>query len=108
MFALYAVLGLATYFLYRRLPAPPPAHRRAPAEPLRSSRAIVLLLAALFSLDAFGGGFIVQSLLALWLFDRFDLSLAAAGSFFFWSGVLAALSFLAAPRIAQLSLKLNF
>ncbi|HUH85659.1 MAG TPA: MFS transporter [Stellaceae bacterium] len=100
MFALYALLGLATYFLYRRLP-PPATRRAAPAQPLRSSRRIVLVLAALFSLDAFGGGFIVQSLLALWLFDRFGLSLAAAGSFFFWSNVLTALSFLAAPRIAD-------
>jgi MFS family permease len=100
MFALYALLGLATYFLYRRLP-PPPARHAAPAEPLGASRRIVLVLAALFSLDAFGGGFIVQSLLALWLFDHYGLSLAAAGSFFFWSNVLTALSFLAAPRIAQ-------
>ena len=90
----------ATYFLYRRLP-PPPARRAAPAEPLGSSRRIVLVLAALFSLDAFGGGFIVQSLLALWLFDHYGLSLAAAGNFFFWSNLLTALSFLAAPRIAQ-------
>jgi predicted MFS family arabinose efflux permease len=60
----------------------------------------VLVLAALFSLDAFGGGFIVQSLLALWLFDRFGLSLAAAGTFFFWSGLLSAGSYLAATRLA--------
>jgi MFS family permease len=101
MFALYALLGLATYFLYRRLPPPLPARRAAPAQPLGSSRRIVLVLAALFSLDAFGGGFIVQSLLALWLFDHYGLSLAAAGSFFFWSNVLTALSFLAATRIAE-------
>ena len=52
----------------------------------RPRSGIVYKLAALFSLDAFGGGFVVQSLLALWLFERFDLSLATAGAIFFWTG----------------------
>lgn len=67
---------------------------------LGPSRHIVFKLAALFSLDAFAGGFVVQSLLALWLFERFGLSLSEAGVFFFWSGVLSALSF---PVAAWLS-----
>ncbi len=100
MFALYALLGLASYFLYRRLPQRPSPRRAATVPPLGPSRGIVLTLAALFSLDAFGGGFIVQSLLALWLFEHYGLSLAAAGAFFFWSGLLAAASYLAATRIA--------
>jgi predicted MFS family arabinose efflux permease len=58
----------------------------------------------LFSLDSFGGGFAVQSLLALWLFERFDLSLAAAGLFFFWSGVLTAFSY---PVAAWLSKRIG-
>ena len=58
-------------------------------------------LAALFSLDAFGGGFVVQSLIALWLYQRFDLSLAAAGTIFFATGVLSAFSYLVAVRIAN-------
>jgi predicted MFS family arabinose efflux permease len=61
----------------------------------------VLRLAALFSLDSFGGGFIVQSLLALWLFRTFGLSLQAASAFFFWAGVLTAFSQLAAGRLAR-------
>jgi len=101
MFALYALLGLATYYLYRRLPPRFDRHTGAQRQALGPSRGIVLTLAALFSLDAFGGGFIVQSLLALWLFNRFGLSLAAAGSFFFWSGLLSAASYLAAARIAR-------
>jgi predicted MFS family arabinose efflux permease len=44
---------------------------------------------------------LVNTLLALWLFERFGLSLAAAGSFFFWSGLLTAASQLAAPRVAR-------
>ena len=69
--------------------------------PLRESRRIVYTLAALFSLDALGGGFIVQSLLALWLFERFDLSIATAGTIFFWTGLLSAGSYLVAARLAQ-------
>lgn len=101
MFAFYALLGLAAFYLYRRLPRHPDRERTLPAQPLGPSRGIVLTLAALFSLDAFGGGFVVQSLLALWLFERFDLSLAAAGTIFFWTGIFTAFSYLAAIRIAR-------
>src|SRR4029079_10640068 len=48
-----------------------------------------------------GGGFVVQSLLALWLFQRFDLSLAAAGALLFWTGVCAAFSAFMSVRIAK-------
>jgi MFS family permease len=99
-FLLYAVLGLASLLLYRRLPPDDP-ETVAPAEPLRRSRRVVFTLAALFSLDSFGGGFIVQSLLALWLFERFGLSLAATGAIFFWTGLLSALSYLVAVPLAR-------
>jgi len=100
MFVLYALLGLAAGAIYRGLPEAT-AERTAPAAPLAQSRRIVYLLASLFSLDAFGGGFIVQSLLALWLYQKFHLSIAAAGTIFFWTGVLSALSYLVAARIAK-------
>lgn len=99
-FFLYALLGLASLLLYRRLPVTRDEAASAPAEPLRRSRGIVLRLAALFSLDSFAGGLVVQSLLALWLFDRFGLSLATAGAIFFWTGLLSAFSYLVAVRIA--------
>lgn len=92
LFLLYAALGAAGGLAYGGLPAQREAARPAPA-PLGPSRRIVYRMAALFSLDAFAGGFTVQSLLALWLFTRFDLSLAAASQFFFASGLLAAFSF---------------
>ena len=100
MFVFYALLGVTGCLLYSRLP-----RRAAPAGPVQSaalgpSRHIVYRLAALFSLDAFAGGFVVQSLLALWLFERFDMSLSAASLFFFWSGLLSAFSF---PVAAWLS-----
>lgn len=101
MFLLYALAGAAVWLLYRRIPETAPHERSAPPAPLQQSRGIVLRLAALFSLDAFAGGLVLNSLLALWLFQRFGLSLAAAGLFFFWTGVLSAFSQLAAPWVAQ-------
>src|SRR5258708_39690678 len=73
----------------------------AAGTPLGPSWRNVLGLAALFSRDAFGGGFMVQSLFALWLFHRFGLSLPVAGAFFFWTGTLSAGSQLAAPALAK-------
>ncbi len=93
MFAGYAILGILGGLAYRRIPIPPPRPQTRPRPSLGPSRGIVYRLAALFSIDAFAGGFVVQSLLALWLFERFDLSLAAASLFFFWTGVLSAFSF---------------
>lgn len=101
MFLLYALLGLSTIWLYRDLSPAVELEPGAGRAPLRESRGVVLRLAALFSLDSFAGGFVVQSLLALWLFERFDLSVATAGTIFFWTGLLGAGSFLAAPRLAE-------
>src|SRR5258708_29756065 len=100
MFVLYGLFGLMTFTLYRRLPQESAGDVGPVKQPLAQSRRIVFTLAALFSLDSFGGGFFVQPLLALWLFDRFGLSLAMSASFFFWSGVLTAFSYLVAVRIA--------
>jgi MFS family permease len=101
MFVLYGAVGLLVWLLYRRLPEVLPDAAQESRAPLGPSRAFVVKLAALFSVDAFAGGLAVQSLLALWLFQRFHLSLTAAGAFFFWAGLLTALSQLAAPRVAN-------
>ena len=101
MFVLYGVIGLVAAFVYRGLPRDRAPEARARTAPLGRSRRIVFTLAALFSLDAFGGGFVVQSMLALWLFERFQLSTAVAGTIFFWSGVFSAVSFLVAVRVAK-------
>ncbi len=101
MFLLYALLGVAGGIFYRLVPADSAPVGKPAASPLGPSRSIVYRLAALFSIDAFAGGFAVQSLLALWLFNKFGLSLAAAGLFFFWSGVLAAFSFPAAAWLSR-------
>ena len=101
MFLAYGLTGVVIFLLYRKLPQHPVHEQAVPPAPLGPSRAIVIRLAALFSIDAFAGGLIVNTLLALWLFERFDLSLAAAGHFFFWAGLLSAGSQLAAPWVAR-------
>jgi MFS family permease len=105
MFVFYALTGMAVWWLYHGTPAgtgtgtgatPSPA-----AAPLGPSRRIVLRLAALFCVDAFAGGLVVNALFSLWLLERFGLSLTQAGVFFFWTGLLSAASQLAAPRVAR-------
>jgi len=93
MFYIYAMLGLVGAAFYALLPRHSKDHSPAPAKPLGPSRSTVYRLAALFSLDSFAGGFTVQSLLALWLFKKFDLSLASASAFFFWSNLFSAFSY---------------
>lgn len=101
MFVVYGALGLASAVAYRGLPRALESTGAARHGPLGPSKRRVYGLAALFSLDAFAGGFVVQSMVALWLYRAFDLSSTAAGNIFFWTGVLSALSFVAAPRLAQ-------
>jgi hypothetical protein len=103
MFGLYGASGLATFLLCR----PPSVAVEAPAiadvskRPLVASRSIVYQLAALFSVDAFGSGFFVQSLLALWLFQVFHLSVLVTSTILFWSSMCSAISFLVAVPISQ-------
>jgi len=105
MFVVYAVIGLIVFWIYRSLPAQAGANNAnsppvAPT-PLGPSRAVVRRLAALFSVDAFAGGLVVNALMSLWLLERFGFSLTQAGIFFFWTGLLGAASQLAAPVVAR-------
>jgi hypothetical protein len=101
MFVVYAALGAAVWVLYLRMPQPPRTDERTPPASLGPSRGIVLKLAGLFSVDSFAGGLVINALLALWLFERFGISLTGAGAFFFWTGLLSAVSQLAAPALAR-------
>src|SRR5207244_11101550 len=95
----YAALGVICALLYRQTPH---GHAEEKVQaPLGVSRGTVYKLAALFSIDAFAGGFVAQSLLVLWLFQRFDLSLSAAGLFFFWASTLSAFSYPVAAWLAK-------
>ena len=109
----YALLGLVLGALFSRLsPAVEATTRKlAAASPhpfsisslhfgLHRSRSIVLKLSALFMLDAFAGGLVVQSLIAYWLHLRFGVEPAGLGAIFFGANILAGVSALAAARVA--------
>src|SRR2546421_1519046 len=100
MFALYGVIGLVVWVLYARFPEHR-AETEKPATAFGPSRAVVWKLASLFSVDSFAGGFVINALLALWLFERFEMSLTAAAAFFFWTGLFSAGSQLAAAPLAR-------
>ena len=99
-FLIYAGVAVAAGLLYRQLSPQVESQHAQAKKPLAKSRAVVLRLAALFCLDSAGGGFVVQSLLALWLFHRFHLSAASTAAFFFVAGLFAALSQLLSSRLA--------
>lgn len=67
---------------------------------LHRSGRTVLRLSALFALDAFAGGFVIQSIVAYWFYTRFELSAGALGSIFFAANLLAGVSALLAARVA--------
>jgi len=96
----YAVAGLVILVLYRRLSREAAAVVDAPRRALHTSRRTVLELTALFSVDAAAGGFVVTSLLVLWLHLRFDLSAGSTATVFFVAGLLGAGSQLLAPRLS--------
>ena len=103
MFALYGLVGIAMLATYRPLTpaielATVAGRRRGR---LRESRGTVLRLSGLFAFDAFGGGLVVQSLLAIWLFEHFGLSIEQAALVFFVAGVLSSVSLLLAAPLAS-------
>ena len=101
VFWFYAAVGLATLLIYRMLSSPTAVQEFPSRKALSRSRRIVLELAALFSIDSFGSGFFVQSLLALWLFKHFHLSVLTASSILFWMGLCSAVSYLIAVPISE-------
>jgi MFS family permease len=104
-FLLYALSGAVIFLIYRRLredrEALSSVSRADRRGVLHTSRRTVLELSGLFSLDAAGGGFVITSLLVLWLHLRFDLSAAQTGAVFFAAGALSGCSQLLAPRLAK-------
>ncbi|MDH4334384.1 MAG: MFS transporter [Chloroflexota bacterium] len=101
----YALVGIALALLFTRLsvaievPAAPDVSV-ATRLGLHRSRGIVLRLSALFSLDAFAGGFVMQSVIAYWFHIRFGADPATLGAIFFGANILAGFSALAAARLA--------
>jgi len=106
LFLLYSVLGIATIAIYalmsRRVEISSDAHSRPISQVLSpESRKIVAKLSVLFGVDSFAGGFIIQSILSYWFFIKFGIDFAQISYIFAAAGVLTALSYLAASRIAN-------
>jgi MFS family permease len=105
----YGLIGLLLAWLFTRLSRAvevPPSQTPLPAEikvrwDLHQSRRVVFQLSALFSLDAFAGGFVVTSFVAYWFNVRFGAEPGALGAIFFAANILAGISALMAARIAS-------
>jgi MFS family permease len=102
----YAAAALVLLLLFGRLSPAAEAGmadqpRSARGTGVRQSRGTVVKLAALFAVDSFAGGFVVQGLLALWFHLRFGIDLGGLAAIFLGTNLLAALSFLAAPPLAR-------
>jgi predicted MFS family arabinose efflux permease len=96
------VLWVGFYCLSPRIEAANPRSSEARRwGGLHRSRGMVMRLSALFALDAFGGGFILQSIVAYWFHVRFGLDPATLGAVLFGANVLAAFSALIAARLAR-------
>ena len=100
----YAALGVLLAAVFSRLSSvvevATPASAERTASGLGRSRDIVLKLSGLFGLDAFAGGFVVQSFAAYWFYLRFGVNPAALGTIFFGANVFAGISALLASRLA--------
>ena len=103
----YALGGLIIAFLFLSLSHDVEAPIASQAKPaglvlgLHRSRNVVIKLSALFSIDAFAGGLIVQSMIAYWFYVKFGVDAGVIGSIFFGANVLAGISALLAVRLAN-------
>jgi hypothetical protein len=94
------MLGFAAFLLYRPLSSAVEIAQTTPMAPLGRSKRLVYGMTALFGMDSFGTGFLVQSLLALWLYRAFQVSVTTTATILFWSSVCLAVSYLLAVPIA--------
>ena len=100
LFWLFAISGAVQALLYLKLPDAP-VRRPGSGVPSFPSRRLIYRIAALFALDSFAGGFVLQSLLVYWLYAHFALTPAAIGSVFAAAQFLTACSVLLAARAAR-------
>ena len=101
----YAALGVILVLMFMRLSSAidAPTPNSAPLQTrfgLHRSRGIVFKLCSLFGLDAFAGGFVIQSIVAYWFHIRFGVEPTTLGAIFFGANILAAVSALVAARVA--------
>jgi len=102
----YAAMGVVLALMFMRLSNAVEASKADAPIPqtrfgLHRSRGVVLKLSALFGLDAFAGGFVMQSIAAYWFHIRFGVDPATLGGIFFGANLLAGVSALAAAWVAR-------
>jgi MFS family permease len=105
LFMLYSILGLAVTIIYfmisKEIEIRPNVNKSVRQTLSPRSKKIVGMLSALFAVDSFAGGFVIQSVVSLWFFTRFGADLIILSYIFSAAGVLTALSYLAAAKIAD-------
>ncbi|MEZ4614648.1 MAG: MFS transporter [Caldilineaceae bacterium] len=104
----YAVVGMVLIYLFQHLsPATEANHLTASNAPVRGlfglhrSRNTILKLSALFALDAFGGAFVLQSIVVYWFHVRYGVEPVLLGAIFFGANILAGISALSAAAVAR-------
>jgi sugar phosphate permease len=108
---LYAALGVILIVFFSRLSRAAEAATLGEKTVFRAtfaglsglgrSRDVVMKLSALFALDSFGGGFVIQSFAAYWFYLRFGVNPETLGAIFFWANIFAGISALLASRLAS-------
>ncbi len=102
MIILYGFVGLILYFLYWKIGKSIEINvERKNVRISDETKKRIIKLSLLFSMDAFGGGFILQSILVLWFNYRFGLNIETQTWIFFGAGIITAISFFLAERIAR-------
>ncbi len=106
LFIFYILTGIITFLLYRSLSyrvEAPPSQANFTGYKLLSpeSRGRIARLSMLFAIDSFAGGFVIQSIIAYWFYARFNAPLEQISAIFSAAGILTALSFLVASKIAD-------
>jgi len=107
---LYAALGIVLALLFARLSRAAEASTLGEKKAFQAtfaglsgldrSRGVVVKLSALFALDSFGGGFVIQSFAAYWFYLRYGVDPGRLGVIFFWANIFAGFSALVASRLA--------
>jgi MFS family permease len=106
LFALYGSIGIVVMIIYLTLSGDIEVRQKGLQKSILKtlspqSRKIVGKLSALFSIDSFAGGFVIQSVVALWFFTRFNVNLLDLSYIFSIAGILTGLSYIGAAKIAD-------
>lgn len=107
LFLVYAACAVAVLTIYLMLSKNIEAKENAPKSGLgmkhvsKKSQGIIAKMSALFAVDSFGGGFVIQSIISFWFYTRFGADLSSLSYIFAIAGVLTAISYMASTRIAS-------